>query len=92
MGQGRKPLLKGVVELALFPTLLTYIQLSNVEMMKMPDRKSLIMQLKVVFTGTPMNMYRRYYHLYDRMMRNISEHILVNGNDYKMEHRRNTSL
>ena len=62
--------------------------MSNAEIKKMTDQKNLIRLLKLAFKGNARNIYKRYDHLYGRIMRNISVNIIVNTKDCKIEHRR----
>ena len=86
--RGRKPNLKEGVDLALSTALATYIQLSNAAIKKMPNRRDLIMLLKATFKGTPNTLYTRYDHLFDRIMKSVSNNISVNPGNCKIEHRR----
>ena len=70
-----------------YPTILSYIQLSNAGMSKMPDRKHLIQQMKLCLNNGAY-MYKRYDHLYDHLMRKISDKFHVSGDDYKTEQMR----
>jgi len=85
-GRGKK-ILHGPVELALSSAILFYIQLSNAGISKILDRKRLTQQMKLCLNGGAY-AYKRYDHLYDRIMRTIADKVDVNGDDYKMEQRR----
>ena len=67
--------------------ILLYIQLENAGMNKMPDRKYSIHQIKLCLNGGTYT-YKRYDHLYDCIMRKISDQVDVSGDYYKMEQRR----
>ena len=51
----------------------------------MPDRKAVIQNLKVCMNeGQAGNyFYKRFDHLYDRLMQQISDRIVVSGDDFK---------
>ena len=55
-------------------------------MSKMTDRTNLIQQMKLCLNDG-VYVYKRYDHLYDRIMRTIAEKVDVSGGDYKMQQR-----
>jgi len=65
--------------------MLSYIQLSNVGMAKIPDRNHIIDQMKLCLDNGPYK-YRRY----NRVMRTIADKVDVSKDDYKIEQTRLT--
>ena len=86
-GRGRPSKLHKPIEEALASSMLTFIQLENAAMSKMPDRKTLIRKLRECMAGGNY-IYKRIDHLYDRLMLLIADKIVVTSNDFRMEQRR----
>ena len=83
-GRGRPSKLHKPIEEALASSMLTFIQLENAAMSKMPDRKTIIGKLRECMAGGNY-VYKRIDHLYDRIMLLIAEKIVVTSNDFRME-------
>ena len=60
--------------------MLSYIKLANSGMNKIPDRKHLIQKMKLCLNGGTYT-YKRYDHIYDRIMRTIADQVDVSGDD-----------
>ena len=60
--------------------MLSYIQLENSGIHKMPYPKNLIQQIKLCLNGGAYK-YNRYDHFYDRIMRTIADQVNVSGDD-----------
>ena len=86
-GRGRPSKLQKPIEDAIASAMLTFIQLENAEMNKMPDRKALIAKLRECIAGGNY-AYKRIDHLFDRLMKLIADQIVVTSNDFRMEQRR----
>ena len=86
-GRGRPSKLHKPIEEALASSMLTFIQLENAAMNKMPDRKTIIEKLRECMAGGNY-VYKRIDHLYDRLMLLIADKIVVTSNDFRMEQRR----
>ena len=87
IGRGKKCIIPDVLMEALRCAVVSYIQLSNAGMVKMPDRKYVIQQVKVCVKKSGIN-FKRYDRLYDRIMESIADKISVNNSDFKIEQRR----
>ena len=79
-GRGKKTIFHESLELALSSTMLSYIQMTNYGINKMPDRKHLIQKMKLCLNGGKYT-YKRHDHLYDRITRTISDQVDVSGDD-----------
>ena len=78
--RGKKTILHESLELALSSAMLSYIQMTNSGMNKMPDRKHLIQQMKLC-SNDGAYTYKRHNHLYDRITWKISDQVDVSGDD-----------
>ena len=64
--------------------MLTFIQLENVTMSKMPDRKAVMGKLRECIVGSNY-VYKQIDHLYDYIMLLIADKIVALSNDFRME-------
>ena len=87
VGRGKKCVLPKSILEALRSAIATHIQLSNAGMKKMPDRQYMIKQVELSLEDS-VYKFKRYDHLYDRIMEAIADKISVNSGDFKMEQRR----
>ena len=81
---GRKSKLMQPVETSLTSSLVTFIQLTNSEMKKMPDCRTVIKKLKVCMQGSNY-VHSRFDHLYNQLMMCISNKIVVSSGDFKVK-------
>jgi len=89
-GRGRKTKLLPPIEMALVASLLIFVQLANSEMRQIPDRKVIIEKLKICMKngeGGFNYTYKRFDHLYNRLMKLIADKIVVSSNNCKVEQR-----
>lgn len=86
-GHSKKSIINESAELALNSAVLSYIQLSNVGMNKTPNHKHIIHQMKLCLNSGDYQ-YKRYDHLYDWIMRIITDKVDGSGDNYTMEQRR----
>ena len=87
VGRGKKCGLPESIVEALQSAVVSHIQLTNAGMQKMPDRQYMIRQVELCLEKSSYK-FKRYDHLYDRIMEAIADKINVNSGDFKMEQRR----
>ena len=87
VGRGKKCVLPESIVEALQSAVVSHIQLTNAGMQKMPDRQYMIRQVELCVEKSSYK-FKRYDHLYDRIMESIADKICVNSGDFKMRQRR----
>ena len=83
-GYGKATELPKLVELALSSAIVSYIQLENARMKKISYRKQVIQKIKLCLDVGEYK-YQIYDHLYNRMMRKITDQVDASDDNYKME-------
>ena len=86
-GRGRISVIPWEVESALVRAMRSYIELTNAEMKKKPNRQNLIKLLEVCLQSGGTEI-KRYDCLYNRLMVKLADKVHVNTTSSKMEQRR----
>ena len=87
IGRGRKSELLPEIESALRTAMLTYIELSDAEMNKKPNRKTIVQLLGRCLTVGGCSL-KRYDLLYERLVKKLSDKLQIDNKNSKMEQRR----